>query len=91
MLERVLIGRRGRSHRVAYLAGEDGFFVKTATGGEVVRIDATSLEAALVATSGPVPPNAVNGVFTRWQYLSTLKGFAYLPRGKANFWFIATE
>ncbi len=74
-----------------YLPTEDVFLIKTGTAGEVVRVNPTSFEATLQATSGSSPPDAVNGVYTRWLYLPRLKGVAYLPRGSANFWFLATE
>jgi hypothetical protein len=76
---------------VQYLPGEDAFLLKTGTGGEVARIDAATLVVTSLTTSGPTPPDAVNGVYTRWLYLPRLKGLAYLPHGKANFWFLASE
>lgn len=74
-----------------YLAPEDAFILKSEAGGAVFRVDAASYEVTAQPTSGPNPPDAVNGVYTRWQYLPLLGGFAYLPRGSANVWFIATE
>ncbi len=74
-----------------YLPGEDAFLLKSSDAGEVIRIDPVSFEATALATSGTAPPDAVNGVYTRWLYLPRLRGFAYLPHGTANFWFLATE
>jgi hypothetical protein len=73
-----------------FLPGEDVLLVKTARGGQVLRVDGT-YAVTEVATTGPAPPDAVNGVYTRWLYLPRLGGVAYLPRGSANFWFLATE
>lgn len=73
-----------------FVPSEDVFLIKTSTGGEVIRLDASNVLAPQV-TSGPTPPNAVNGVYTRWLYLPRLGGVAYLPHGNANFWFLATE
>jgi hypothetical protein len=56
----------------------------------VLRVDG-AYGVTEVPTSGPNPPDAVNGVYTRWLYLPRLGGLAYLPRGSANFWFLATE
>ncbi len=74
-----------------YVASEDAFLLKSATAGEIVRIDPTTFAAAVQPTTGPQPPDAVNGVFTRWQYLPKLKGFVYEPSASENFWFVATE
>jgi hypothetical protein len=76
---------------VQYLEAEDAFFVKLTTGGDVVRVNADTLEATPFATTGPVPPNAVNGLYTRFLFLPRLRGFAYLPRGSANVWFLPSE
>jgi hypothetical protein len=53
----------------------------------------------LQATTGTAPPDAVNGVYTRWQWLPQLGGFAYQPRARleppqatsVNVYFLATE
>jgi hypothetical protein len=45
----------------------------------------------VTTTGASMPPDSVNGIYTRWQSLPLLGGFAYLPRGSANFWFLATE
>jgi hypothetical protein len=74
-----------------YVASDDAFLLKTAAAGDVVRIDAETFEATTLATSGAQPPDAVNGVYTRWLYLPCLAGIAYLPSGAANFWFLSTE
>lgn len=74
---------------VEYLPGEDALLVKTSTGGDVVRVD-MSFVATAQATTGPTPPDAVNGVYTRWRYFPQLGGFAYVPSGSANTWFLAT-
>jgi hypothetical protein len=74
-----------------YVPRDDAFFVKLTTGGEVVRVNASTFEAAPQPTTGSAPPNAVNGIYTRFLYLPRLGGFAYLPRGSANFWFLASE
>lgn len=73
-----------------FLPGDDVLLVKTSTGGEVLRVDGTYV-VTVQPTTGPSPPDAVNGVYTRWQYLPLLGGVAYLPRGSANFWFLATQ
>lgn len=73
-----------------FVPGEDVFLIKTDTGGEVARLDAANV-VTLQPTTGTSPPDAVNGVFTRWLYLPRLHGVAYLPSGGANFWFLATE
>jgi hypothetical protein len=75
---------------VEYLPGEDVLLVKTSTAGQVVHVD-PSFVATPQPTTGQAPPDAVNGVFNRWRYLPRLGGFAYLPHGNANFWFLATE
>jgi hypothetical protein len=73
------------------LPAEDAFLLKTSTAGEVSRIDAATLDVTTLTTSGTNRPDAVDGVYTRWLYLPLLEGFAYLPHGKANFWFLASE
>jgi hypothetical protein len=75
---------------VQYLPGDDVLLVKTAKGGEVVRVDPSYVVTAQ-PTTGPTPPDAVNGVYTRWLYLPRLGGLLYLPRGSANAWFLATQ
>lgn len=74
---------------VQYLPGEDVLLVKTATRGDVLRI-APSYEVTVQPTTGTAPPDAVNGVYTRWLHLPGLGGLVYLPRGSANAWFLAT-
>jgi hypothetical protein len=74
-----------------FVPSEDAFLLKNGTAGEVVRVNPTTFEVTVQTTTGPQPPDAVNGVFTRWQYLPKLKGFAYEPSASANFWFLATE
>lgn len=74
-----------------YLRRDDAYYLKTSTGGVVVRINADTFEATTQPTTGPTPPNAVNGVYNRWRYLPLLRGFAYLPSGSSNFWFLAVE
>ena len=76
---------------LGFVPSEDAFFLKTGTGGTVIRINAATWEATEVVTTGVAPPNAANGVWTRWLYLPRLKGFAYLATGNSNFWFFATE
>jgi len=73
-----------------YLARDDAYFLKTPSGGVVARINAATFEATAQATTGPTPPDAVNGVYNRWRYLPLLRGFVYLPSGSSNFWFLAT-
>lgn len=73
-----------------YLPGEDAFLVKTTSAGAVARVDASTFAATALPTTGS-PPNAVNGVYTRFLFLPRLGGFAYLPSGAANFWFLASE
>ncbi|MEW5738029.1 MAG: hypothetical protein AB1938_03830 [Myxococcota bacterium] len=73
-----------------FLPGENVLLVKTSTGGEVLRVDGTYV-TTVQPTTGPTPPDAVNGVYTRWLYLPRLGGVAYLPSGSANFWFLATQ
>ena len=72
-----------------YLARDDAYFLKTSTGGAVTRINASTFEATVQPTTGPTPPDAVNGVYNRWRYLPLLRGFMYLPSGSSNFWFLA--
>jgi hypothetical protein len=74
-----------------YLPGEDVFVLKTGTAGQVIRIDPMTFDATIQATTGGPPPDAVNGVYTRWLHLPRAKGIVYLPSGSANFWFLATE
>ena len=80
--------RQGGMH---YLAAEDTFLLKTDTSGEMYRIDATTFAVTTQPTTGPKPPDAVNGVYTRFQYLPLLGGYAYLPSSASNFWFLATQ
>jgi len=81
----------GGANGMQYVPTEDSFVLKTGTAGEVVLLNPDTFEARVQATTGTAPPNAVNGVYTRWLYLPRLRGIAYLPRGSANFWFLATE
>jgi hypothetical protein len=81
--------RAGQS--MLFLPSEDAYFLKTESGGELIRIDPTTFAAEPFATSGPMPPNAVNGIYTRFLYLPRLKGIVYEPSGAANVWFLATE
>ena len=76
---------------IQFVPSEDAFVLKTDKGGEVVRIDPTSYAATVLPTTGPTPPDAINGVYTRFLYLPYLKGIVYLPSHAANFWFLATE
>ena len=73
-----------------YLARDDAYYLKASTGGVVTRINAETFDATAQATTGPTPPDAVNGVYNRWRYLPLLRGFVYLPSGSTNFWFLAT-
>jgi hypothetical protein len=81
-------GTQGALH---YFAAEDAFLLKTGAGGALYRIEPTTFAVTEQATSGTSPPDAVNGVYTRFVWLPALGGFAYLPRASANFWFLATE
>ncbi len=81
----------GAENGLAYLPSENAYLLKLSSAGRVIRIDAVTFEATELATSGAAPPSAVNGVHTKWLYLPRLKGFAYLPHGSANFWFLAVE
>ena len=81
----------GAQVAMRWLQSEDAFILKTDTSGQVLRIDASTFVVSALTTTGPNPPDAVNGVFTRWQYLPQLGGFAYLPSHASNFWFLATE
>lgn len=74
-----------------YLAGDDVFVLKTSSGGELAVINPSTFEVTYQATTGPNPPDAVNGIYTRFLYLPLLKGFVYMPHGTANFWFLASE
>ncbi len=74
-----------------YLPGDDVFVLKRSTAGALALIDPSTFVVTAQATTGPNPPDAVNGIYTRFLYLPLLKGFAYLPRGSANFWFLAAE
>lgn len=73
-----------------FLARDDAYYLKTSTGGAVTRINADTFEATVQPTTGPPPPDAVNGVYNRWRYLPLLRGFMYLPSGSSNFWFLAS-
>ena len=76
---------------LSYQPGEDVFLLKNSGGAQLSRIDPVTYVVTGQATTGPTPPNAVNGIYTRWQYLPRLQGVAYLPSGAANFWFLVTE
>ena len=65
--------------------------MKLPAGKAVVRIEPGTYEVTDLATTGPTPPDAVNGIYTRWLYLPRLKGISYLPSGAANMWFLAVE
>ena len=81
----------GGSRGLVFVATEDVFLMKLPTGRVVLRIAPTNYEVTEQATTGPAPPDAVNGIYTRWLYLPRLKGIAYLPSGSSNMWFLATE
>jgi hypothetical protein len=77
---------------LVYLVEEDAFLLKSRTAGRVFRIDAATYAVTELTTTGAaMPPDSANGIYTRFQYLPLLGGFAYLPRGAANFWFLASE
>jgi hypothetical protein len=65
--------------------------LKPSTGGTLALINPSTFEVTYQTTSGPNPPDAVNGIYTRFLYLPLLKGFVYMPHGTANFWFLASE
>ena len=81
----------GSGRGLLFVPTEDAYFMKLRAGKTVVRIDPSTYEATDLPTTGPTPPDAVNGIYTRWLYLPRLKGIAYLPSGAANMWFLATE
>jgi len=76
---------------VSYLPGDDVYLLKTSPGAELARIDPGTFAITDQPTTGGPPPDAVNGIYTRWQYLPRLHGVAYLPSGASNVWFLATE
>lgn len=76
---------------MVFVTSDHAFFLKTGSAATVIRIDPTTFAAEPVPTTGPQPPDAVNGVYTRWLYLPRLKGIAYLPSGSSNVWFLPTE
>lgn len=76
---------------MVFVPSEDAYLLTSGAGGKVVRVDPASFATSVVATTGATPPNAANGVYTRWLYLPKLEGIAYLPRGSANAWFLATR
>jgi hypothetical protein len=81
----------GGSKGLVFIPTEDAYFMKLPAGKAVARVDASTYEVTDLATTGPTPPDAVNGIYTRWLYLPRLKGVAYLPSGAANMWFLATD
>jgi hypothetical protein len=72
-----------------FLARDDAYSLKTSTGSAVTRSNADTFEATVQPTTGPTPPDAVNGVCNRWRYLPLLRGFMSVPSGSSNFWFLA--
>ena len=84
----MVIGTQTALH---YFAAEDSFLLKSETAGALFRIDPTTFAVTEQATTGAAPPDAVNGIYTRFQWLPLLGGFAYVPRASSNFWFLATE
>lgn len=70
---------------------EDVFLVKSKNAGQLFRIHPTTYAVTLQSTTGVTPADATNGVFNRFQYLPTLKGYAYAPSSGQNMFFLASE
>lgn len=66
-------------------------FVKPSGGGVVYTLDPTTMTTAVLTTTGPAVPDAINGVHTLFQSLPKLGGYAYQPRHDAKLYFLATQ
>lgn len=76
---------------VFYDVCAESFVMKTSQAGALYFIDPTTLEASELETSGDLPPDAINGVHTLFQYVPKLGGYAYQPKHDAGLYFLATQ
>ncbi len=77
---------------LVYESQLDAFLLCTgAAGAEVIRIDAATWSATVLATQGGAGvPAAVNGVWRRFLYVPKLQGVAYVPAYSSEVWFLRT-
>lgn len=73
-----------------YDSASDLYLYKSVTGSQVVTVNPSTFATSLLATTGPSVPNALNGNFGRFQFMSDLGGYCYYPTGTDNCWFLAS-
>jgi hypothetical protein len=80
---------------MVYVAQLDAYLVRGgAAGDKVYRIDATTYEISMLATTGgsaiPQSPPLSNeeNVYNRWLFVPALEGVVYFPRSESNAWFL---